>query len=43
VREHATDALPALVPLPDQPSIAVLPFANLGGDPGQDYFADGVV
>jgi TolB-like protein/tetratricopeptide (TPR) repeat protein len=29
--------------LPDQPSIAVLPFLNLSGDPEQDYFADGVV
>jgi TolB-like protein len=29
--------------LPDKPSIAVLPFANLGGDPAQDYFGDGVV
>jgi len=27
----------------DKPSIAVLPFANLSGDPEQDYFADGVV
>ena len=27
----------------DKPSIAVLPFANLGGDPEQDYFIDGVV
>jgi adenylate cyclase len=33
---------PAL-PLPDKPSIAVLPFANMGGDPEQEYFADGVV
>ena len=31
------------LPLPDRPSIAVLPFANLGGDPEQDYFADGIV
>ena len=31
------------VPLPDKPSIAVLPFQNLSGDPEQDYFADGVV
>jgi TolB-like protein len=29
--------------LPDKPSIAVLPFANLGSDPEQDYFADGMV
>ena len=28
---------------PEQPSIAVLPFANLSGDPEQDYFADGMV
>jgi DNA-binding winged helix-turn-helix (wHTH) protein len=28
---------------PDRPSLAVLPFANLSGDPEQDYFADGIV
>src|SRR5262245_35282459 len=32
---------PALA-LPDKPSIAVLPFANLGGDPKEDYFSDGI-
>jgi TolB-like protein len=31
------------LPLPDKPSIAVLPFANLSADPEQKYFADGVV
>ena len=29
-------------PLPDKPSIAVLPLANMSGDPEQDYFADGI-
>jgi TolB-like protein/Tfp pilus assembly protein PilF len=30
-------------PLPEQPTLAVLPFQNLSGDPEQDYFADGIV
>ena len=29
-------------PLPDKPSIAVLPFNNLSGDSTQDYIADGI-
>jgi adenylate cyclase len=47
---EAREAAPARVaetesppPLPDKPSIAVLPFENMSGDPEQDYFADGMV
>jgi adenylate cyclase len=37
-----TENLPVLT-LPDKPSIAVLPFQNMSGDPEQDYFVDGMV
>jgi adenylate cyclase len=41
-REAGEGNAPALA-LPDKPSIAVMPFQNISGDPEQDYFADGVV
>ena len=40
---RATTVSPSPLALPDKPSIAVLPFANLSGDPEQGYFADGMV
>src|SRR5271165_5709581 len=45
VRDTGTLKMPAApaLPLPDKPSIAVMPFTNMSGDPEQEYFADGMV
>src|SRR4029078_4850011 len=41
-RLTAPDGSAAPLPLPDTPSIAVLPFQNMSGDVEQEYFADGM-
>ncbi len=38
----ATDAAPETLPLPDKPSVAVLPFMNISGDAMQEYFSSGI-
>ncbi len=41
--ESPSAPAPPALPLPDKPSIAVLPFQNMSGDSEQEYFADGMV